>query len=121
MRLSERTIAGMARTKAQGTKLGAPSKSKELVAQVRQLKAEGQSNGAIARAFHISPSTVAKYLAEWFSCHPSAANKSKHGFAASRAIIDNAQPAADEVMRSGDEKSITFSQRWFNKRYKPGH
>ena len=63
VRLSERTKAGMACTKAQGTVLGAPTKSADLVRQVRQLSAEGQSNGAIARAFRISPSTVAKYLA----------------------------------------------------------
>lgn len=62
VRLSERTKAGMARTKAKGVVLGAPTKSVEVVEQVRALKGEGKSNGAIARALTISPSTVAKYL-----------------------------------------------------------
>ncbi|MFC7669264.1 LuxR C-terminal-related transcriptional regulator [Hymenobacter humi] len=63
VRLSERTKAGMARTKAKGTVLGAPTKSQELIRQVLLMKGEGKSNGAIARACNISPSTVAKYLA----------------------------------------------------------
>ncbi|RZJ90570.1 MAG: hypothetical protein EOO60_08830, partial [Hymenobacter sp.] len=42
--------------------LGAPTKSAEVVEQVRRLKASGASNQAIARSLKISPSTVAKYL-----------------------------------------------------------
>ena len=63
VRLSERTKAGMARTKAKGTVLGAPVKSGEVVEQVRRLKGGGASNQTIARALKMSSSTVAKYLA----------------------------------------------------------
>lgn len=62
IRLSERTKAGLVRARANGKQLGAPTKSEEVVAQVKRLKAGGASNQAIARALKISPSTVAKYL-----------------------------------------------------------
>jgi DNA invertase Pin-like site-specific DNA recombinase len=62
IRLSERTKAGLARARANGKQLGAPSKSEETVDQVRRLKTGGASNQSIARALKISPSTVAKYL-----------------------------------------------------------
>jgi len=62
VRLSERTKAGLAKTVAKGTTLGAPSKSAYVINQVRALKATGISNQAIAKAMQISPSTVAKYL-----------------------------------------------------------
>jgi DNA invertase Pin-like site-specific DNA recombinase len=48
--------------KAAGVQLGAPSKSADLIEQVRRLKVSGASNQAIARALQMSPSTVAKYL-----------------------------------------------------------
>ena len=63
VRLSERTKAGMARTRAKGTVLGAPVKSVQVIEQVRRLKAGGASNQSIATALKMSPSTVAKYLA----------------------------------------------------------
>jgi DNA invertase Pin-like site-specific DNA recombinase len=62
IKISENTKAALAKKKAAGMQLGAPSKSADLIAQVRQLKASGASNQAIARALHMSPSTVAKYL-----------------------------------------------------------
>jgi DNA invertase Pin-like site-specific DNA recombinase len=61
IKISENTKAALAK-KAAGVQLGAPTKSAETVAQVRRLKVSGASNQAIARALHISPSTVAKYL-----------------------------------------------------------
>jgi DNA invertase Pin-like site-specific DNA recombinase len=62
IKISENTKAALAKKKAAGVQLGAPSKSAETVAQVRRLKTSGVSNQAIARALKISPSTVAKYL-----------------------------------------------------------
>jgi DNA invertase Pin-like site-specific DNA recombinase len=62
IKISENTKAALAKKKAAGVQLGAPSKSAEVVAQVRRLKASGASNQAIARALQLSPSTVAKYL-----------------------------------------------------------
>jgi DNA invertase Pin-like site-specific DNA recombinase len=62
IKISENTKAALAKKKAAGVQLGAPSKSAEVIAQVRRLKASGASNQAIARALHMSPSTVAKYL-----------------------------------------------------------
>jgi DNA invertase Pin-like site-specific DNA recombinase len=64
IKISENTKAALAKKKAAGMQLGAPTKSTETVAQVRRLKASGASNQAIARALKISPSTVAKYLLE---------------------------------------------------------
>jgi DNA invertase Pin-like site-specific DNA recombinase len=62
LKISENTKAAVAKKKAAGVQLGAPSKSAAVVAQVRRLKASGASNQAIARALQLSPSTVAKYL-----------------------------------------------------------
>ena len=62
IKLSENTKAALAKKKANGQQLGDPTKSAEVVDQVRQLKAGGASNQAIARALKMSPSTVAKYL-----------------------------------------------------------
>ena len=62
IKIRENTKAALAKKKAAGVKLGPPEKSREIVDQVRELKATGISNGAIARAMKISPSTVAKYL-----------------------------------------------------------
>ncbi|MBO3270739.1 recombinase family protein [Hymenobacter defluvii] len=64
VRLSERTKAGLAKTVAKGTVLGAPTKSTDVIEQVRALKATGISNQAIAKAMQISPSTVAKYTSK---------------------------------------------------------
>jgi DNA invertase Pin-like site-specific DNA recombinase len=62
IKISENTKAALAKKKAAGVQVGAPRKSAELIAQVRHLKASGTSNQAIARALHLSPSKVAKYL-----------------------------------------------------------
>jgi DNA invertase Pin-like site-specific DNA recombinase len=62
IKISENTKAALAKKKAAGQKLGAPSKDATLIEQVRRFKADGLSNQVIARALKISPSTVAKYL-----------------------------------------------------------
>jgi DNA invertase Pin-like site-specific DNA recombinase len=62
LKISENTKAALAKKKAAGVQLGAPSKSADLIAQVQRLKTSGASNQAIARALKMSPSTVAKYL-----------------------------------------------------------
>jgi DNA invertase Pin-like site-specific DNA recombinase len=64
IKISENTKAALAKKKAAGVQLGAPTKSAETVEQVRRLKTGGASNQAIARALKMSPSTVAKYLLE---------------------------------------------------------
>lgn len=63
IKISENTKAALAKKKAAGAKLGAPTKAPIVVAQAVAMKGEGKSNGAIARALGISPSTVAKYVA----------------------------------------------------------
>jgi DNA invertase Pin-like site-specific DNA recombinase len=62
IKISENTKAALAKKKAAGQKLGAPTVAGDVVDQVRRFKATGMSNQAIARALQISPSTVAKYL-----------------------------------------------------------
>jgi DNA invertase Pin-like site-specific DNA recombinase len=62
LKISQNTKAALAKKKAAGVQLGAPSKSAEVIVQVRRLKASGASNQAIARALKMAPSTVAKYL-----------------------------------------------------------
>lgn len=62
VRLSERTKAGMARKVAQGVKMGPPTKSSEVIAQVQRLKGGGMSNYAIGKALGVSATTVAKYV-----------------------------------------------------------
>jgi DNA invertase Pin-like site-specific DNA recombinase len=64
LKISENTKAALAKKKAAGVQLGAPTKSAETVKQVRRLKTGGASNQAIARALNMSPSTVAKCLLE---------------------------------------------------------
>jgi DNA invertase Pin-like site-specific DNA recombinase len=63
IKVSENTKAALAKKKAAGIKLGAPTKALVVVEQARALKGEGKSNGYIARTLGISPSTVAKYVA----------------------------------------------------------
>ncbi len=62
IKIRENTKAALDKKRAAGIKLGAPTKSPELIDQVRRLKASGASNQVIARALKMSPSTVAKYL-----------------------------------------------------------
>ena len=62
IKVSENTKAALAKKKAAGVKLGAPSKAPAVVTQAQALQSEGKSNGFIARALGISPSTVAKYV-----------------------------------------------------------
>ena len=63
IKISENTKAALAKKKAAGIKLGAPTKSQAVIMQVLAMKEEGKSNGVIARTLNISPSTVAKYMA----------------------------------------------------------
>jgi DNA invertase Pin-like site-specific DNA recombinase len=63
IKVSENTKAALAKKKAAGIKLGAPTKAPVVVEQARALKGEGKSNGFIARTLKISPSTLAKYVA----------------------------------------------------------
>ena len=62
IKISENTKAALAKKKAAGIKLGAPTTALVGVEQARALKGEGKSNGYIARTLGISPSTVAKYI-----------------------------------------------------------
>ncbi|TPG71971.1 recombinase family protein [Hymenobacter nivis] len=62
IKIRENTKAALDRKRAEGVKLGPPVKSADVIEQVKRLKAGGASNGAIARAMKISPSTVAKYI-----------------------------------------------------------
>ncbi|RZJ89813.1 MAG: recombinase family protein [Hymenobacter sp.] len=63
IKISENTKAALAKKRAAGVQLGAPTKDADTISQVRRLKVGGASNQVIARALKMSPSTVAKYLA----------------------------------------------------------
>lgn len=64
--LIERTISGIARTKAQGTVLGPPCKlTPKVVANMFELYGTGQSLGSIATLLSIPKTTVARYLKEF--------------------------------------------------------
>ena len=62
VRLSERTKAGLARTKAKGTVLGRKAVSSAVIEQIRNLSADGKSERAIAAALGVSKGVVGKYL-----------------------------------------------------------
>jgi DNA invertase Pin-like site-specific DNA recombinase len=62
LKISENTKAALAKKKAAGVQLGAPSESTEVIVQVRRLNASRASSQAIAQALKMAPSTVAKYL-----------------------------------------------------------
>jgi DNA invertase Pin-like site-specific DNA recombinase len=62
IKISENTKDALAKKKAAGIKLRAPTKAAVVIEQARALKGEGKSNGYIARTLNISPSTVAKYI-----------------------------------------------------------
>jgi DNA invertase Pin-like site-specific DNA recombinase len=57
IRISERTKAGLARTRAQGTRLGRPAKMVD-TRKARKLRAAGMSLREIARKLHVSPALV---------------------------------------------------------------
>ncbi|MBJ6109421.1 recombinase family protein [Hymenobacter sp. BT523] len=61
VRLSERTKAGLARTKAKGTILGRRSVDVGVISQIRALGAEGKSERAISIALGVSKGVVGKY------------------------------------------------------------
>jgi DNA invertase Pin-like site-specific DNA recombinase len=61
IRISERTKAGLARTRAQGTRLGRPLKTVDL-RKARKLRAAGMSFREIARKLHVSPALVCQKL-----------------------------------------------------------
>ncbi|WP_310391578.1 recombinase family protein [Hymenobacter sp.] len=62
VRLSERTKAGLARTKAKGTVLGRKAVAPAIIDQIRALGREGKSERAIAAALEVSKGVVGKYL-----------------------------------------------------------
>jgi DNA invertase Pin-like site-specific DNA recombinase len=57
IRNSERTKAGLARTRAQGTRLGRPVKTVDL-RKARKLRAAGMSFREIARKLSVSPALI---------------------------------------------------------------
>jgi DNA invertase Pin-like site-specific DNA recombinase len=61
IRISERTKAGLARTRAQGTRLGRPVKSVDLK-RLRRLRARGETLRSIARKLGVSPALVCQKL-----------------------------------------------------------
>jgi DNA invertase Pin-like site-specific DNA recombinase len=65
IKIEERTKAGMARARANGSQIGPPSKSQDIVVRIQQMKGEGNSNYAVAKALNISANTVAKYVRQF--------------------------------------------------------
>ncbi|MGI4873433.1 MAG: hypothetical protein ACRYFX_19920 [Janthinobacterium lividum] len=61
--MSKDTKAALTKKEAAGIKLGAPTKSAEVVDQMQWPKAGEASNQAIARALKMSLSTVVKCMA----------------------------------------------------------
>jgi len=61
IRISERTKAGLARTRAQGTRLGRPAKNVD-IHKARKLRAAGMSFREIARKLRVSPALVCQKL-----------------------------------------------------------
>jgi DNA invertase Pin-like site-specific DNA recombinase len=57
IRISERTKAGLARTRAQGTRLGRPVKNVD-IRKARKLRASGMSLREIAQRLRVSPALV---------------------------------------------------------------
>jgi DNA invertase Pin-like site-specific DNA recombinase len=60
-KISERTKAGMARAKANGTRIGRPKLGVELRQQIARRASKGETPYAIAKALGIDHHTVAKY------------------------------------------------------------
>ena len=63
IRISERTKAGLARTRAQGTRLGRPANNVD-IRRVRKLRTAGISLREIARRLRVSPALVCQKLNE---------------------------------------------------------
>ncbi|MBH8559864.1 recombinase family protein [Hymenobacter negativus] len=61
VRLSERTKAGLARTKAKGTVLGRKSAAPNVIEEIQRLSKEGRSERAIALELGVSKGVVGKY------------------------------------------------------------
>jgi DNA invertase Pin-like site-specific DNA recombinase len=61
IRISERTKAGLARTRAQGTRLGRPTKTVD-IRKARKLRAAGMSLRDIAQKLRVSPALVCQKL-----------------------------------------------------------
>jgi len=61
IRMSERTKAGLARVRAQGTRLGRPA-AKVDVRKLRKLRARGETLRSIAQELRVSPALVCKIL-----------------------------------------------------------
>jgi DNA invertase Pin-like site-specific DNA recombinase len=61
IRISERTKAGLARTRAQGTKLGRPTAEVDL-RKLRRLRDRGETMRSIAQKLRVSPALVCKLL-----------------------------------------------------------
>jgi DNA invertase Pin-like site-specific DNA recombinase len=84
IRISERTKAGLTRTRAQGTRLGRPVKAVDL-GKVRKLRAAGMSLREIGRKLHVSPALVCLRLKKiasrqhWSALLKIAANKLSSG------------------------------------------
>ena len=67
VRLSERTKAGLARTKAKGTVLGRKAVAPDVVEQIHSLRAEDKSKRVIAATLGVSKGAVGKYLKALFT------------------------------------------------------
>jgi DNA invertase Pin-like site-specific DNA recombinase len=63
IRISERTKAGLARTRAQGTRLGRPAAEVNL-SRMRRLRARGETMRSIAKKLRVSPALVCKILGQ---------------------------------------------------------
>jgi DNA invertase Pin-like site-specific DNA recombinase len=61
VRLSERTKAGLARTKTNGTVLGRKAVDAKVIEQIERLSREGKSERFIAEQLGVSKGVVGKY------------------------------------------------------------
>ena len=61
--ISERVKAGLARTRAKGTKLGRPTVSKEREAQILELRSDGMGMIKIGKELGVGTSTVQRVIA----------------------------------------------------------
>jgi DNA invertase Pin-like site-specific DNA recombinase len=60
-KISARTRAGLARTRAQGTRLGRPALAVEMQDRIASMAADGASNYRIAKTLGIDPITAKRY------------------------------------------------------------